>query len=290
MPATRSPTIADRALAVTVLIPAATLIVGMVVGVAWLRLVEPLHTAVAVVGPAAAAVVPSSLDGWGRGGVRTAARDDDPAAAVPPFLRAVELLSGALLADDLARDPLLLDAVLGVGGDVSGPGDMARRLLAAAVGRSAADRPDVDRLRAHLRTRFRVETTAQAGLRRITYRHADPQVARLVIAAAVRAADERLRTVATDRSTALVAHLRRQLADGTGPTERRLGLAALLEDEERRLLLLAAAVPHAIETVAGPTATARPDDPDPTVSLAVAAVGGLSIGLLAVRLVRRADA
>ena len=250
--------------------PLAATALALVVGVVWLRSTEPLHTAVAIVGPAAVVATPG--DACGR-------PSDDPATGIVPFVLAAELLAGGLLADDLAARPGLLGTVLA---DGAARGTATVALVAALAGRPVADRPDTDRLAAHLRTRFRIEPTAQPGLRRITYRHADPRVAEMVVALSVASADARLRRSDQDEAEVLIAHLGSLLADGSGPTDRRLALASLLEDQQRRRLLLAADRSHAIVFVHGPVASVRPDDPDPVVVLAVAALGGFAAGLLIV--------
>lgn len=279
-PAAGRPVIALLAPALPCLVATA---LALVAGVVWLRWTEPRHSAVAVVGPAAAVALPG--DRHGRPEVRPS---DEAAAGGVPFLRATELLAGGLLADDLAARPGLVGSVLG-DGTVGGPVAAAAAMIASLAGRPPAERPDADRLATHLRTRFRIEPTAQPGLRRITYPHADPRVAETVIALAVASADARLLRAAQREAETLIAHLARLLADGSGPTDRRLALAALLEEQERRRLLLAADRPHAIVFVHGPVASARPDDPDPAVVLATAALGGFAAGLF-VGLVRRQGA
>lgn len=247
------------------------------------RLIPAEHTAVAVVAPA----VPPSLAPPVEGGGRAGGGADDPAPVPGPFLRALELLSGGALAGDLAADPEFLAAVLG-GAAVGSLAATVTDLVALAIGRPGPDRPDADLLRGHLRTRFRIEQTAQPGLRRLSYRHRDPHVAEAVIARAVAAADARLRGAASDRATVLVADLRRRLADGTGPTDRRIAMATLLEEQERRVVLLTAGLPVAIEFVQPPTAGARPDDTDPRIVLVLVALVGVAAGLWPI--LRRAGA
>ena len=261
----------------TIAVPLASSLVGLLGGLGLLRSVEPLHNAVAIVGPADPVSDSPATDGPVLAG-----------APVPPFLRAVELLSGGVLADDLAREPGLLPAVLGEGRGAGSAFTDAARLIAAMAGRQPGDRPDADRLRSHLRVRFRIEATAQPGLRRITYGHRDPAVARLVIASAVRRVDGHLRHAAQVQSEALVAHVRSRLVDRRATEDDRRALAGLLRGEERRLLLLSADVPYAVAFVAGPTTGLRPDDPDPAVVLVIASLAGFVAGLVALRL-RRDD-
>jgi hypothetical protein len=279
-PAAARPVNAPLAPALSCLVATA---LALVAGVVWLRSTEPRHSAVAVVGPAPGVALPGDRAGRPEGRL-----SDEAAAGGVPFLRATELLAGGLLADDLAARPGLLGSVLGEG-TVGGPVAAAAAMVASLAGRTVAERPDADRLGSHLRTRFHIEPTAQPGLRRITYRHADPRVAEMVIALSVAGADARLRRSAQGEAEALIAHLGRLLADGSGPTDRRLALSALLEEQERRRLLLAADRPHAIAFVHGPVASLRPDDPDPVVVLAVAALGGFAAGLFVGVVRRRGD-
>ncbi len=249
---------------------------AIALALAWLHLTPPEYRAVMLV-----AAVP------GVGADAGAGPPGEPAAA--RLDRYAELLGSIEVARRLVRWPALLPALFPAEWDDGAarwrppPGPAARlgRAVATVAGRPGWQPPGPERAARELRRRLRLDTVGSDRLRRLSFGHADRDLAIEALDRLHRVADGVLREAAVDRTRAAIAFLEGQLS-GTRRHDRRADLDALVERHQRTLMLLAAGLPYAAEIVDGPDAPAVPGWPDPVLVLPAAAAAGLALGTAAV--------
>jgi len=261
--------------------------------VAVLRLLPAEHTASMVVGPIA-------RSGASAMGARApvAVRPDIPLSVLEfgsgdeilsDFTRFMELLTSPAVAARLIAEPGILPHLFPDRWDVATgrwhvPGGLTGWLRAAElalVGRDDWVEPDAEIVSRQLRRAIVIQPLGTNPMRRILYRDVDRAFAVRLLTLLAGAADAHLRAEASRRAAAEIAYIRTRL-NATTVAEYRKALADLLADQERVAMMIEVDLPFAADPIEPPSATARPDWPNPLVILPLASAAGLGLGLFLV--------
>lgn len=270
-----------RTVAVTVLLCLGAALAGL-----WS--VEPHYTAVLVAGPTArtgvagmGARVPVA-GGEAFGLAEPGAADE----TLSDFTRFLHLLTSVPVAEALMEDPGVLprlfparwDAAAGAWRPPAGVAATLRRALLALSGREETVVPDAGMVAAWLRRSLVVEPVGTTPMRRVRLRHPDRAFALALLGRVGELADGHLRREARRRSAAQADYIR-HLSDTATLDEHRRILAGLRADQERVQMMLGAGLPFAADPIEPPSASSRPDWPDPAVVLGAALATGVSLGI-----------
>ncbi|MBP2298353.1 hypothetical protein [Azospirillum picis] len=272
-------------------------LIGLFLAVAVLWSVPPVYKAVMIVGPTArtgsaamGARVPMLS---GRESALTAAEPGAGDESLSDFARYLELFGAGPVAEQLARDPVLMrrlfperwDAAADRWRPPTGVSAMARRSLLALVGRGDWVEPDGERVAHDLHRRLAVDILRSGPMRRITLSDADRSMALALLGRIASATDDHLRAEAARRSAAQIAHIKARLSAVT-LAEHRQALNDLLLDQERVAMMIGVDLPFAADVIQQPSASVLPDWPDPALMLPLGLVAGVIttfFGLLARR-------
>lgn len=250
----------------------------------WLRVTPPAYEASLIVAPAD----PVGLDVAARPradmsaltGLLLPDRDD-----ASEFDRFLELLTSADVAARLMEDEALTRRLLSESWDgeanrwrpPAGISAWLGRLGNRLLGRPGWEPPLAEDLARRIDQSLRAERVDATAMRRLVFRHTDPETARTALAALVDAADRLLREAADRRVEARIAYLGDQLSR-TLLSEHRLALSNLLARQERRRMMVRSGMPYAAIPVGSIAAPRHPAAPNAPLTLLAGLVFGLALG------------
>ena len=178
-----------------------TAVLTAVLALLALRMIEPSFTATLIVGPTAAEGllgqgVPDLLSGSMISGVVHGAGEK-----MSYYDRFLYELTSLSVANELASQPEIMQRVFepmwDAGAQAWGPdrrlGPRLRRMLSELAGRPSWSVPDGRDLARFLKSRIQVQQIGNTPLRRISYRHPDPEFARLLLSRLYATTEHQLR-------------------------------------------------------------------------------------------------
>lgn len=266
------------------------LVVGVVVaalaiGIAYLNLAKYTYTIEYQVTPtdSNASSIMGRLGGLASlAGVSLPGKDD-----ASPFALYLEALRNRSVADDAARDPLILRGAFPKEWDASAGRWRKPDSLVGSVAQGVKSTlgipvyewrpPDAASLQKFITENVTIAEIPKKSLAIISIDHEDPAFATRLLAALHRAGDEQLRRRSLARSSAYIDYIARQLPR-VSVAEQRLALAQALSDQEKQRMIASAGVPFAAEPFSPITVSPRPTWPKPVPVLAIAVVAGLFTG------------
>lgn len=139
--------------------------------------------------------------------------------------------------------------------------------------------PNGRRLQDYIKANVTYDEKPKKATVTISYDDNDPAFAVRFLNALHKAADDRLRQRALERSTKFINYLNGKL-QSTTVTEYKSALVAILSDQEKLNMIASSDVPYAAESIGGATASLKPTKPNPRIVLIAGVFAGLLIGLL----------
>ncbi|QQP87715.1 hypothetical protein IGS68_16650 [Skermanella sp. TT6] len=269
---------------------------SVVFAVLALRQIEPVFTATLVVGPTAAGGL------LGRAAPLPAIPPGSETATIPGagetmsnYERFLYELTSFPVAEELAAAPEVMhrafermwDADAGTWVPDDSPVARLRRFFNELVGRIPWTEPDGRTLVRYLQKEVRIQQVGTTPLRRISYRHADPEFARLLLNRLYATTERQLRSMAVRDNGRMIGEISRKIAV-TQEVGHVGALRSLLIAHERFAMMMDVDLPLAANLVQPAMAEAVPDTPDPVVVVAIAAAAGFVAGLCLV-FIRSAD-
>jgi hypothetical protein len=270
---------------------AGTAIMAAVLAVLVLRMVEPSFTAVLIVGPTATEGL------LGRG----TPLPDLPAGSLVNgavhgagermsyYERFLYEMTSLSVADELAAAPEIMRRVFEPMWDARAqawapdPGlvPRLRRMLSNLIGRPSWSAPDGRDLVRYLRYRILVQQIGNTPMRRISYRHPDPEFARLLLNRLYAVSERQLRAIAVRGNSTMIDEYERMIRVASD-LEHKSALRATLIGHERFAMMMNVDLPLAADLLEPAAADALPDTPDPAMVLPIAIAAGLVLGLILV--------
>jgi uncharacterized protein involved in exopolysaccharide biosynthesis len=126
---------------------------------------------------------------------------------------------------------------------------------------------------------MRVEAVGTGAMRRIVLPHPDPVLAKTLLMALYRAADDHLRHQAKTRTETEIAYVQQALrADMLA--EHRTALINVLSAQEQTMMMLRVDLPFAADLIQPPQAPSMPDWPNPLLVLVLSVLLGGFAGLV----------
>ncbi|WP_158045841.1 hypothetical protein [Skermanella pratensis] len=261
-----------------------------------LRQIEPVFTATLIVGPTAAggllgraaplpAIPPGSETSTVQGAGETMSNYERFLYEVTSFPVAEELAA----APEVMRRVFerMWDADAGIWVPDNSPMPRLRRFFNGLVGRIPWTEPDARTLVRYLQKEVRIQQVGITPLRRITYRHADPEFARLLLNRLYATTERQLRSMAVRDNGRMIGEISRKIGitQDLGHVQ---ALRSLLIAHERFAMMMDVDLPLAANLVQPAMAEAVPDTPDPVIVVAIAVAAGFVAGLCLV-FIRSAD-
>jgi uncharacterized protein involved in exopolysaccharide biosynthesis len=282
--------------AIAIAVEGRRLIVGTatltaVIALLALRMIEPSYTATLIVGPTVA-------DGLlGRG----TPLPDLPAGSILDgaahgagekmsyYERFLYEMTSLNVANELASSPEIMRRVFEAMWDAKNeswnpdPGffPRMRRMLSDLAGRRSWAAPDGRDLARFLRSRVQVQQIGNTPLRRIVYRHADPEFARLLLNRLYATTERQLRNIAV-KGNALMIEEYQKMARTTSDLEHKRALWATLIGHEQFSMMMNVDLPLAADLMEAASCDVLPDTPDPAIVMPIAFAAGLVLGLVLV--------
>ncbi len=156
-----------------------------------------------------------------------------------------------------------------------------RRILLDLAGRTSWSAPDGRELARFLRSKIQVQQIGNTPLRRIVYRHSDPDFARLLLNRLYATTERQLRTIAVTGNARMIEEYER-MARLTTDLEHKRALWATLTGHEQFAMMMNVDFPLAADLMEAASCDVLPDNPDPAIVLPIAFVAGLVLGLVLV--------
>ena len=213
-----------------------------------------------------------------------------PGQEVTNFDRFVRIVGSAALAERLeARHGLMRRLFAGSWDADSGtwkrpPMGMLgtlRGALLRAFGLPDWTPPSTAQLGRYLRGHVLIKGVLRSAMREMVFEYPDRKFALALLQWVYREGDDYLRAIARQRTERQIAYIQHKLATVT-VAEHRQALIEILSAQERGLMMMQVNLPFAVEVVEPPTVSDRPTSPRPLRNLALAAVAGFGIGIVAV--------
>ncbi|EWY38948.1 hypothetical protein N825_10090 [Skermanella stibiiresistens SB22] len=264
------------------------MVVAIACAVFGLRLIPPEFTATLIIGP----IAPGGL--LGRGAPSPAVPetggesigDHGVGEMMSSYDRFIYEMTSYPVAEELALVPNFAPRVFETMWDPAtsgwkpddGPAGKARRLINELVGRTPWTPPDARTLARYIQKEVRIQRIGGTPFRRVTYRHADPEFARLLLNLLYATTERRLRSAAIHDNRKMIEEIGRKIGSVTDIDHRR-ALRDLLIGHERFAMMMDVDLPLTATLIQPAMAEALPDTPDPVVVLAIAAAMGLVVGL-----------
>jgi uncharacterized protein involved in exopolysaccharide biosynthesis len=258
-----------------------TAVLTTVLALLVLRMIEPGFTATLIVGPTAAeGLLPGSMiNGTAHG----------PGEKMSYYERFLYELTSLSVANELASQPEIMRRVFepmwNAGTQVWGPdprlGSRLRRMLSELAGRPSWSVPDGRDLARFLKSRIQVQQIGNTPLRRISYRHPDPEFARTLLSRLYATTEHQLRTIAIRGNSRMIEEFERMVRS-TSDLEHKRALWATLINHEQFAMMMNVDLPLAADLMEPAVCDALPDTPDPAMVVAIAFAAGLVVGLILV--------
>jgi len=203
-----------------------------------------------------------------------------------PFALYQEVLKSPAVAQQLARDPKIMTNVFRGQWDSQAKawvrptfslGNSVKSLLGVPV--YAWHPPGASELLDYINDNVAVDVQPLKALVTVTYNNSDPAFARYFLQSIHGAADNYLRQRTLLRSSKYVQYLNRKL-EATNIAEYRQALTNSIMEQEKQLMVASADVSFAAEPVGPVTVSDRPTTPKPSVTLLLAVLAGLVVGVI----------
>jgi uncharacterized protein involved in exopolysaccharide biosynthesis len=275
-----------------------TAILTAVLALLALRTIEPNFTATLIVGPTAtegllrrSAPISDLLSGSIITGAAHGA--GEKMSHYEQFLYELTSLS---VANELASQPEIMQRVFesmwNAGAQAWGPdpglGSRLRRMLSELAGRPSWSVPDGRDLGLFLKSRIQVQQIGSTPLRRISYRHPDPEFARSLLTRLYATTEHQLRTAAIRGNSRMIEEYER-IIRSTSDLEHKRALWAKLIGHEQFAMMMNVDIPLAADLMEPAVCDALPDTPDPAMVLPIAFMAGFVLGLILVFFRSQAD-
>jgi hypothetical protein len=268
-----------------------TAVLTAVLALLALRMIEPSFTATLIVGPTAAegllgrgAPIPGPLSGSMINGAVHGAGEK-----MSYYQRFLYELISLSVANELASQPEIMQRVFKPMWDAStqawGPdrrlGPRLRRMLSELANRPSWTVPDGRDLARFLKSRIQIQQIGNTPLRRISYRHPDPEFARMLLSRLYVTTEHQLRTIAIRGNSRMIEEYERMVR-ATSDLEHKRALWATLIGHEQFAMMMNVDLPLAADLMEPAVCDALPDTPDPAMVLPLAFMAGLVLGLILV--------
>jgi len=268
-------------------------IIGFILSITILRVIEPKHTITLVVGPSAHNSATSRganirLDNRADMSVRIATVDSNSQENLTDFARFMELITSPETLKNLYQNPQTRHLVYLTAGMTQNkntqqwekPQNIKTTLyniLKSLAGQNVTDQAlSILDIAQQLRRSIRVEAIGSSPMRRLIFRHANPQFASTLLTALVEQSDNAIQKSEATRTNVEIDYLRTALNQETISEHRRL-LAGMLASQEQRAMMISVDLPFAAEIIQPAFSTKHPDWPPVGLVLLI----GTFIGTLA---------
>ena len=154
-------------------------------------------------------------------------------------------------------------------------------MLSEMANRPSWSVPDGRDLARFLRSRIQVQQIGNTPLRRISYRHPDPEFARLLLNRLYATTEHQLRAIAIRGNSRMIDEYERMVR-ATSDLEHKRALWATLIGHEQFAMMMNVDLPLAADLMEPAVCDALPDTPDPAMVLPIAFMAGLVLGLILV--------
>ena len=141
--------------------------------------------------------------------------------------------------------------------------------------------PNGRRLQEYIKGKIVYEQNKEKPTATVSFSDSDPAFAVKFLNALYKAADDKLRQRALERSTKYVGYLSEKLKT-TSVTDYRSALVAILSDQEKLSMIASSDLPYAAESLGGAMVSLKPTKPNPRGVLVLAILMGLVAGSLLV--------
>ena len=270
----------------------AVVIVCVLVTAIGLRMSPPVYTATMIVAPAqtdlsGASQLASEIEEFAS--LATLAQTPAKVEHVSNLERYAQLFGSTALAARLQAEHKLLQTVYAGQWDAEHqtwhpPRGALARVKGAVLrffGYPAWTEPNLDRLAEWLGNQIDVERIGQSSIFRISMTHPRPQFAVSVVDMAHRAADALLREEAQDRIGRQIGEVETEIAAVTSPSHKQ-ALEQMLAEQYQAQALLRVDQPYAAQIVVPASVGGTPSSLNPLLTLELAAVVGVILGLFVV--------
>ena len=163
--------------------------------------------------------------------------------------------------------------------------------VARAIGRARAffdlpvwTPPSAEKLAKRLTDELDIMEIPLTGMRRIAFRHKDPEFAAQFLRWLHEEADGLIREEAQERTTRQIQYIEEKLAT-VFVAEHRMSLTQLLSDQEKQMMMIQVDLPYAARIIEPPIVSDRPTSPKVIRNLLFEVVGGAILGVFIVLLV-----
>ena len=267
-------------------------LVGLVT--VWMKTTEPLYTASMVIAPtgeAGAGGMAGRLLQYGD--LASLAGINLPSAeAVSPFTQFTELVTSVTVAQRLQDKYGVLQKLFERSWDAEnkrwlppeGPVESVMGWVRGFFNLPAWTPPSATSFAAYLEDELEISEVARSGMRKIAFRHEDPEFAVRLLHWIHEESDELIREEAQERTTRQIEYIERKLAT-VSIIEHRQSLTQLLSDQEKEMMMIQVDLPFSARIIEPPTASDEPTFPKPELFLAISLVAGFFLGVFLVVLV-----
>jgi uncharacterized protein involved in exopolysaccharide biosynthesis len=264
-----------------------TAVLTAILALLTLRMIEPSFTATLIVGPTAAEGLLSEgvpLSGSTINGVVPGASEK-----MSYYDRFLYELTSLSVANELASQPEIMRRVFepmwNASAQAWGPDPRLvprlRRMLSELAGRPSWSMPDGRDLARFLKSRIQVQQIGNTPLRRISYRHPDPEFARTLLSRLYTTTEHQLRSTAIKGNSRMIEEYER-MTRITSDLEHKRALWSALIGHEQFAMMMNVDLPLAANLMEPAVCDALPDTPDPAMVLPIAFMAGLVLGLILV--------
>lgn len=213
------------------------------------------------------------------------------------FSAFIDLLTSHVVAKRLMKDEQLIQKIFSKEWDQnnnkwhphSGIISFLKRAPGALFGRPTWSPPTPTRLAKYLSDNINVRDFGDAGMKTISIDHKDPVFAVELLDKVYKAADNELKADALIRTKQYIAYLERRLS-AVSLAEHRQALSHLLIDQERAQMIIEAELPYSARVVSDAISSDLPTEPKVVVTLIIALLIGVFIGVLWIFLLQKETA
>ncbi len=210
------------------------------------------------------------------------------------FSAFIDLLTSHAVAKRLMKDEQLIQKIFSNEWDQNnnkwrpqtGIIGFLKRAPGALFGRPTWTPPSPTRLAKYLSDNFNIRDFGDSGMKTISIDHKDPSFAIEVLHKVYKAADNELKADALIRTRQYIAYLEKRLS-AVSLAEHRQALSHLLVDQERTQMIIEAELPYSARVVSDAISSDLPTKPKVVVTLIIALLIGVFVGVLWIFLLQR---